>query len=193
MRIMTDLEYYRLCKRTDPTYTAYNAYKEYLSENVGEAEDIAREYWDNNNYDSEVFDWDTLVSYFDGMEPEDIFRLGAFATGYGDDDFNYSAPYFRFNGYGNIESVESYDYEDLIMDGAHDAFDSVMDEEISISDELEEVLRIFGYGGGEDNEPSYNRKSQARKNSPRKTAKKAPAKKKTAKPKMTKKTARGKS
>lgn len=175
-----DLEYFRLCRRTDPTYTMYHAYKEYLSENTDEAEEIAQQYWENNSYD-EVFDGYALEDYLSGLDPEEAFRAGVFASGYRDDrEFNYNADHFRFNGYGNIESIEDYDYDDIIMDAALDAFDGVSDGDYSISDELEEVLRIFGYDGGEDDDDdvaSFNRKSQATKNSPRKIIKKSPVKK----------------
>ena len=47
----------------------------------------------------------------------------------------------------------------------------------------DEDLELGGvYWHEDEDEVSYNRKSQARNNSPRKAAKKAPAKKKTAKP-----------
>jgi len=189
-----DLEYFRLCRRTDPTYTMYHAYKEYLYENSDEAEEIAQQYWENNSYDDEVFDWGYLEEYLKGIDSEEAFRAGVFAKGYGDDrEFNYSAPYFRFNGYGNIESIEDYDYDDIIMDAALDAFDGVSDGDYSISDELEEVLRIFGYDGGEDDDddvPSFNKKSQARKNSPRKIVKKKPVAKKPVKKAVAKKVAK---
>jgi len=162
-----DLEYFRLCRATDPTYTMYNAYKEYLYDNFSEAEEIAQYYWTEYAYDDEVFDFDSLMELLSCMNTEDVFRLGVFASGYRDDEFAYGAPYFKFNGYGNIESVESYDYEDMVQDAAHEAFDMVVDGEIEISDELKAVLDIFGFSS---DGASYNRKS--------KKASKKPAKKK---------------
>ena len=56
-----------------------------------------------NAWDDEIFDMDMFNDIFDGQTPEYI----ACRIFYG--DFNPNSDYFRFNGYGNLESVWSYE------------------------------------------------------------------------------------
>lgn len=78
---------------------------EVIFENMDD-DDIIRkycEYMQEHDPDNEPFDIDLLCDYIQGMEPEDILRLGYFANGL------YSSDYLRFNGYGNIEGVSEYE------------------------------------------------------------------------------------
>lgn len=85
--------------------------------------------------------------------------------------------------------LECFDLNDLI-DTVAEGRAAGWTQEVLLRDALttiqswdDEDMDLGGvYWHEDDDDASYNRKSQARKNSPRKTAKKAPAKKKTAKP-----------
>ena len=56
-----------------------------------------------NARDDEIFDMDMFNDIFDGQTPEYI----ACRIFYG--DFNPNSDYFRFDGYGNLESIYSYE------------------------------------------------------------------------------------
>ena len=78
---------------------------EVIFENMDDDDIIKKycEYMQEHDPDNEPFDIDLLCDYIQGMEPEDILRLGYFANGL------YSSDYLRFNGYGNIEGVSEYE------------------------------------------------------------------------------------
>lgn len=170
-----EMSYFRLCRRTDPTFTRRDAVIEYLNSHKDEAEDIARQYWMKNNDDEWVMEngemWDRIGS----MDPEDAFRLGQMSERVIDAD------YVRYDGYGNLEDA-TYTRFDLYRYACEEACDGILDGEYEISKNLEEVIGIWSdpryeYEGDDDEvmEPyvNYCRKSPAK----RTDGKKAPAKK----------------
>ena len=68
------------------------------------------QYCDNNDYsDDQIFEFDDdfFDTYFDGKPME-----AARATHFG--DVNWNDDYIRFNGYGNLESINKYAIENKI-------------------------------------------------------------------------------
>lgn len=54
------------------------------------------------NYDdSRIYDWTLIEDYIENMKPMDAFQLGK------NSDFSWSDDYFRFDGYGNLESTSN--------------------------------------------------------------------------------------
>lgn len=91
-----------------------------------------------NNYDDEIFTIDMFDEIFNGYDPFDI----ATKIHYG--DFNPAYEYFKFNGYGNIQSickweidrfVDITDIADYIIDNNCD-FDN--NDILYILDDIEE-------------------------------------------------------
>ena len=59
------------------------------------------------NFDDEFFEM-----FFDGKNPMDMFRLGCFSV------VNWSDNYIKFNGYGNLESMNDYEAVNSIDEAA---------------------------------------------------------------------------
>ena len=85
-------------------------------ENKSDDEKISlwNEYCSENYPDDEifVFDDDFFETFFDGKSPLDMFRLGCFSSVSWTDD------YIKFNGYGNLESMNSYEAINSIDEAA---------------------------------------------------------------------------
>lgn len=177
-----EMSYFRLCRRTDPTFTRRDAITEYLNSHDDEAEDIARQYWIKNDDDEWVMDngemWDRIGS----MDPEDAFRLGQMSERVIDAD------YVRYDGYGNLEDA-TYSRRDLYRYACEEACEGIIDGEYEISKNLEEVIGIWSdpryeyegddayLGVGENRKPSAKktggRKPPVKKNPPKKAASKS--------------------
>lgn len=112
---------------------------EYLLENVDELRQIANEihsysgdlehlqFWEN---DEEFFE--TFFSH----NPMEAVR----ASFYG--DYRYADPYVRFDGYGNLESLEEYQIEDELKNSVDEIIDLMIENKgnIDLPDEVEELL-----------------------------------------------------
>lgn len=101
---------------------------------------VHREYLDAvNGYDDYIYGMDEFDEIMDGQTPEWI----ACRVYYG--DFNPNSDYFKFNGYGNLQSIYSYElleyiYIDDIADYIIKNNDSLYNDEIQdILDEIEDA------------------------------------------------------
>lgn len=76
-------------------------------ENLDDSEKISlwNEYCSENNFDDTIhnFDDEFFEIFLDGNKPMDIFRLGCFSK------ISWSDNYIKFNGYGNLESLNDYE------------------------------------------------------------------------------------
>lgn len=107
-------------------------YKTILEENKDNA-DLMREIvqevnsWDSSldSYEVMEFDDDFFSTYFEGR-PEEAAR----ATFFGNIQ-NWMDDYIRFNGYGNLESLNSYQYEKELEEGA----DEIISRAVELHDE----------------------------------------------------------
>ena len=64
---------------------------------------MINEYLEDNNYmDDYIYSFDEIDDVLSGMQPFEIIRMAYFGSISWNDD------YFRFNGYGNIETVNDY-------------------------------------------------------------------------------------
>lgn len=96
-----------------------NIHKEYLNE--------------TNGYDDEIFTLDDLDMIAEG---QDAYWLLCRAF-YG--EFNPTADYFKFNGYGNIQSIFSYELQDYI-DIENIAEFCIDNDNALYNDEIQEIL-----------------------------------------------------
>jgi len=76
-------------------------------ENLSDSEKIClwNEYCSENNFDDTIhtFDDDFFETFFSGANPMETFRLGCFSR------ISWSDEYIKFNGYGNLESMNEYE------------------------------------------------------------------------------------
>jgi hypothetical protein len=96
---------------------------------------ISANYHDDMIYENSD---EEINEIFHGKSPIEIMRL----TAYG--DYNYSHDYFRFDGYGNIQSLSTLDSTDL-PDFSFNVVDYMIenpDEFSHIFEDLEELIEI---------------------------------------------------
>ena len=109
-----------------------NKIKEYLACDCNFIVGIHNEYCDaNNDPDARIYCMDELDEILDGKTPTQILMMMHFGN------FNPMDEYFRFDGYGNLESTdfpENWIYLDDIVDYIIDNNDSLND------DRIEEIL-----------------------------------------------------
>lgn len=107
----------------------------YYEENIDEFNENIVELDGYNGYlgDDRYYDMSMFDECMNGLTPSEI----ACRVAYG--DFNPAHDYFRFNGYGNLESDYSEDYSEHLN---HWAIESMLDNryELNLSDELEELF-----------------------------------------------------
>ena len=120
-----------------------NEIKELLLNDMDTLRDVVREldgwngcldYLNIYNNDEEFFDM-----FFEGR-PAEVAR----AIYYG--DFNYNDEYIKFNGYGNLETLSEYDYEELLKENVEEVIDCLIKyvEHISIdNEELDDLLSQY--------------------------------------------------
>ena len=120
-----------------------NEIKELLLNDMGTLRDVVREldgwngcldYLNVYNNDEEFFD------IFFANNPAEVAR----AIYYG--DFNYNDEYIKFNGYGNLETLSEYDYEELLKENVEEVIDCLIKyvEHISIdNEELDDLLSQY--------------------------------------------------
>ena len=120
-----------------------NEIKELLLNDMDTLKDVVRELDGWNNC------LDYLIVYENDEEFFDMFFKGrpaevARAIHYG--DFNYNDEYIKFNGYGNLETLSEYDYEELLKENVEEVIDCLIEyvEHISIdNEELDDLLSQY--------------------------------------------------
>lgn len=113
--------------------------RDFLLNNVEVLKDAVRELnsWDGSmeHLDVHENDEDFFNTYFDGR-PAEAVR----ASYYG--EYNYMDEYVRFDGYGNLESLTDYQYEQKLKDEVDDIIGLLVEEKhnLNLDGELEELL-----------------------------------------------------
>lgn len=88
---------------------------------------------DVNGWDDRIYDVDSFDEVMEGNSPEWI----AHRIFYG--DYNPTAPYFKFNGYGNIKSIFEYELSDYI--DIEEIADYIIENENALyNDEIQNIL-----------------------------------------------------
>ena len=77
--------------------------------------------------------------FFEGTHPMELVRM----TYYG--DYKYTDQYVRFNGYGNLESLDNFEYKEELKDNINEIIDELMENynNIYLPAELEEIFNNF--------------------------------------------------
>lgn len=132
-----DMDYFRLCKRTDPSYTIEVALKEYLSDHSEVAIEIARQYWEEED-DGKAMTNDEMWDYIAGcLTPEEAFSLGQNSERVGD------SKYVGVDGYGNLVSLTSSEYRDWCRNACQETMSDIIEGVYEIPKELQEVIDLF--------------------------------------------------
>ena len=170
--MVADMGYYRLVRTSDPSYTARDAVREYLSEN----RDVAVRICYDLDLEDMPFDYDLLREYLSGMDPIDIFSRGVYCKR----PFSFNG-YFQFEGDGNLRSLDDREFNSWCFTEACEHADEIIDGLVPIPAEMNRVLDLWR-DPPEDLDVLYNSKPSSRaspkmKCAPKKTASKASAKK----------------
>lgn len=137
----TDMKYYRLARRTDPTYGAVDAIKEWLYSNPRTSVKLAEEIWPEMDPDSFPMDWDVMEDYLKGMDPMDVFYAGY----YSHPDCDSSDGHYVMDGCGHFSSMNESEYVRACVDFMRDnGYLSILDGTVSVPRELADVLALWG-------------------------------------------------
>lgn len=121
------------------TTNVRNKVTEYLLENVDELRQIANEIHSYSGDLEHLQFWENDEEFFEmffGHNPMEAVR----ASFYG--DYRYADQYVRFDGYGNLESLEEYQIEDELKNNVDEIIDLMIENKgnIDLPDEVEELL-----------------------------------------------------
>ena len=118
-----------------------NTIKEYLLNNMEVTKEVVHylNSWNSCLDYLEVCNMEDLDECLEGYEPSEIINM----IFYGDGTFNPNRDYFRFDAYGNLESLDEYDLEveyKLYLDEIVEALLENMDNIDIYDDELQDML-----------------------------------------------------
>lgn len=172
-----DMGYFKLVWRTDPTYGAEDAVREYLSSNPEVAKDIVYQM----DRDDMPFEYDVLEDFLRSMGAVDAFNIGMMSA----DKCSLNDDYFRFDAYGHVESITDREFDQWCLRIAREkAFDIAMGK-YDIPEELTKVIQIWdvcpedlGLSYFDNKKPKSQVRSSSKKSPTKKTVKKTPLKKK---------------
>lgn len=117
-----------------------NNLKEYLLDNASELKDIVSELnsWDGSLDDLRVYSNDE--EFFDMFFSNNTYEAIR-AVSYG--EFNYTDDYVTFNVYGNLKSMNEWEYEEMLKDSIDDIIECLKEniDNISVDSEVELLVR----------------------------------------------------
>lgn len=136
----TDMGYFKLVRRTDPTYTAVTAIHEWLYSNPDVAVELAQEVWPEIDPDSCPMDWDTMETYLKDLSPMDAFFVGRFSV-----DCDVNDTYFQMDGYGHFRSLNDYGYAKACVEFMSDnGYRAILNGDVEVPSDLAKVLALWG-------------------------------------------------
>lgn len=140
--MVANMDYYRAVRREDPSYSAYDAFKEWMRDNPDVAVEFAEKIWPEYDPDTFPMDWDAMNDHLKSKDPMDVFFDGYYSY----PNVNYSDKYFVMDGYDHFTSISDRKYEQMCVD----FMCGWGYEEIAFGDkypvprELAEVLALWG-------------------------------------------------
>ena len=88
--------------------------------------------WDSSLEDYDYMEMDQLDEMLNSVEPTEVLRMAHFG------EFNWSDDYFTINVYGNLDSINEFEFEDMLKDN-HDEIAERYNELVE-SEEIEDIL-----------------------------------------------------
>lgn len=110
--MVADMDYFRLVRRTDPSYTAYSAFKEWMRTNRDTAVELAEQIWPEVDPNGYPMNWDDLSDCFRAMDPMDVFFEGYYSY----PNCDSGDEYFIVEGDGHYRSLSYSEYEQECVD-----------------------------------------------------------------------------
>ena len=136
----TDMDYFRLVRRSDPSYTEVMAIREWMASNPDAAVRLAEEIWSDIDPDSAPMDRDELSERLEDMGPLEAFYAGYYSQ-FG---FDPSDDYFTMDEDGRIGSMDEAGYVDACVEFMQeDGCRAILRGDCSVPEELVEVLSLW--------------------------------------------------
>lgn len=113
--------------------------KEFLLENIETTNGIVQELnsWNGcmDHLDVRENDEEFFQVYFED-KPMEAVRAAVYG------DYNYTDEYVRFNGYGNLESLSQWKFEEELKESIEEIIDNLIENqpELSLDPEIEELI-----------------------------------------------------
>lgn len=140
--MVANMDYYRLVRRTDPSYTAYSAFKEWMRTNRDTAVELAEQIWPEVDPNGYPMNWDDLSDCFRAMDPMDVFFEGYYSY----PNCESGDEYFIVEGDGHYRSLSYSEYEqecvDFMCSQGYEAM--VLGDKYPVPRELAVVLALWG-------------------------------------------------
>ena len=171
--MVANMDYYRAVRREDPSYSAYDAFKEWMRDNPDVAVEFAEKIWPEYDPDTFPMDRDAMNDHLKSKDPIDAFFDGYYSY----PNVNYSDKHFVMDGCGHFSSISDRKYEQMCV-----AFmcgwgyeEIAFDDKYPVPKELADVLALWGMiVRTENRRPTSTRKGGS---CGRPVAKKVPTKK----------------
>ncbi len=139
--MVADMDYFRLVRRTDPSYTAYSAFKEWMRTNRDTAVELAEQIWPEVDPNGYPMNWDDLSDCFRAMDPMDVFFEGYYSY----PNCDSGDEYFIVEGDGHFSSMNYDGFEDACVDFmCNHGYRAILNGEYPAPKELAEVLALWG-------------------------------------------------
>lgn len=140
--MVANMDYFRLVRRTDPSYTAYSAFKEWMRTNRDTAVELAEQIWPEVDPNGYPMNWDDLSDCFRAMDPMDVFFEGYYSY----PNCDSGDEYFIVEGDGHYRSLSYSEYEqecvDFMCSQGYEAM--VLGDKYPVPRELADVLALWG-------------------------------------------------
>ena len=135
------MDYFRLVRRTDPSYTAYSAFKEWMRTNRDTAVELAEQIWPEVDPNGYPMNWDDLSDCFRAMDPMDVFFEGYYSY----PNCDSGDEYFIVEGDGHYRSLSYSEYEQECVDFmCNHGYRAILNGDHPAPKELAEVLALWG-------------------------------------------------
>ena len=139
--MISDMDYYRYVRRSDPSYGAYEAFREWIGDHPDVAVELAEKIWPEEDPETFPMSWDEMRIDLEGLDVMDVFFAGYFSY----PNVDNSDEYFVKDGNGHFSSLPDWKYERACVNFMRDeGFEPiVIDKKYPAPRELAEVLALW--------------------------------------------------
>ena len=173
--MVADMDYYRLVRRSDPTYGAYEAFREWIGDNPDVAVELAEKIWPEEDPETFPMSWDEMRADLQSLDDVmDVFFAGYFSY----PNVDASDDHFVQDVCGHFSSLTDWEYVQACVDFMRDkGFEPIVDKKYPVPKELAEVLALWETTVRTENIRPTARKGNRGRGSCGTAARKAPSKK----------------
>lgn len=140
--MVANMDYYRAVRRENPSYSEYDAFKEWMRDNPDVAVELAKKIWPEFDPDTFPMDRDAMSSHLGSMEPLDVFYLGYFSK----PNCDRGDEYYMMDEDGHFVTLSDRDYERVCVDFMCGwGYEEIaFDDRYPVPRELADVLALWG-------------------------------------------------